>query len=322
MNRRSLLFGASAAFIPALAKECKATDGSVLTTGINNVQENSDELRGGVGDLIEGDDLHLVIEDVSTTTKIGEFTEADAGNELLVVRLAYKNITNEFHSVSGLLRTRVRDDDDYSYDQSLLGTEQALNDGEIAPGEVERGEVVYEVPQDATGFVLEFDFESGLFGDLERAVIDLEQESNDPYVLEQELAVNVYGIGDAVEHEGTTVRVNEINTATELDQFTVADEGYKYVIVDVTVANDTGEEQTVSTVLQMQLKDGNGFSYNEDLGGSVALDRAFDEGAPIADGNQRRGQLAYEVEEGIEPLYWIFEFALFAEGNKTFWQIR
>ncbi|WP_254862261.1 DUF4352 domain-containing protein [Halovivax gelatinilyticus] len=275
-----------------------------------------------VGELIEGDALQLVVEDVSTTRELDEFTEADAGNEFLVVRLAYKNISDEFHSVSGWLSTRVRDAEAYIYDQSLFGTGESLNDGEIAPGEVERGDVVYEVPEDASEFVLKFDFERGLFEELERATIDLEAESDDPHVLEQELGVEVYEIGDSVEHEGTTVTVNEIATETQLDDFTEAEDGFEYLIVDITVGNETGEEHRVSTILQMQLKDQSGLSYGEDFGASTALDRAFDEGSPIADGDERRGQITYEIEDGLEPLYWVFEFALFADGDKTFWQLR
>lgn len=318
MNRRALLIGTGAALTGTIT-------GHVVAANQEQTDDNGangEEIETVIGDLVEGENLHLVIENLETTSEIDEFTQADAGNEFLVVRLAYKNVSDEFQSVSGWLQTRVHDDEDYSYDQSLYGTGEALDGGEIAPGEVERGDVVYEVPEDATGLSLEFDFERGLFGSLDRAAIDLERESDDPVVLEQDLEIDVHGISDSVEQDGTTVTVNEIDTAVEFDQFTQASEGYEYVIVDITVANDTGEEQSVSTVLQMQLKDEHGFSYGEDLGAFTALDRAFDEGSPLADGDQRRGQLAYEVEDGIEPLYWVFEFSLFNEGDKTFWQLR
>ncbi|UTF53256.1 DUF4352 domain-containing protein [Natronosalvus rutilus] len=294
----------------------------VATAGTSASAAAQEDTSAVVGELIEGDPLHLVVEGARLTDSLGEFTEAETGSEFLVVRIAYKNTSEEFHTVSGLLSTRVRDDESYTYDQSFYGTAEALNDGQIAPGEVERGDLVYEVPEDASGFILEFDFDIGLFGDLERAVIDLETTSDDPATLEQELAIDVHGIGDTVEHEGTAVTVNEATTETQLDEFTEAAADHEYVVVDLTVENTTGEEQHVSTLLQMQLKDGEGLSYDDDLGATSSLERAFEQGAPIADGDERRGQLAYEVEAGREPLYWVFEFSLFAEGDKTFWQLR
>lgn len=333
MERRKLLLGTGAVLTAGLAGRTKADivdptgDGNSDFEATDNETDGGDdddaEFEGRIGDLVEGEDVHLVVESAERTSEINEFVEADEGNVLVVVALAYKNVSDDFHSVSGFLQTRVRDDENYTYDQSLFGTGQALNDGQIAPGEVERGDVVYEIPEEAGGLVLEFDFQlGGLFGDLERATIDLEAAADEFHDLEQDLAIEVHEIGTSIEYEGTTVTVNGSDTATSLGDFAEAEEGNEFVIVDLTVGNDTGEEQYVSTILQMQLKDGNGYSYSEDLGATVALDRAFDQGSPIADGDQRRGQLAYEVEEGTAPLYWVFEFALFAEGDKTFWQVR
>ncbi|RQG90947.1 DUF4352 domain-containing protein [Natrarchaeobius chitinivorans] len=337
MERRTLLVGGTAAFSTVIAG-CVGTDDELQETsggdddspddgsdesGSEDGDDDDGEERNAlVGELVEGEDIHLVVEGVDRTDQLDEFTEADAGNELVVVSVAYKNVGDEFHTVSGFLSSRVRDAEDYTYDQSIYGTAQALNDGQIAPGELERGDVVYEVPEDATNLSLEFDFDLGLFGTLQRATIDLEAEADDPHVLEQDLRVDVHDVGAGIEHEGTTVTVNEIETATELDEFTAAGDGREFVIVDITVANDTGEEQHVSTLLQMQLKDDDGYSYGEDLGAVAALDQAFEEGSPIADGDQRRGRIAYEVAEGLTPLYWVFEFALFDQGDKTFWGIR
>lgn len=329
MERRTLLLGSTAAFSTVVAgcigaDDADPGDGDDTDSGDDDgdASDNGDERNALIGQLVDGEDVHLVVEGVERTEQLDEFTDADPGNVLLVVSLAYKNVSDEFHTVSGLLNSRVRDAEDYTYEQSFYGTDQALNDGQIAPGEVERGDVVYEVPEDADDLSLEFDFDLGLFGTLQRATIDLEAETDDPHVLEQDLRLDVNDVGTSIEHGGTTVTVNEIETATELDDFTVADDGREFVIVDITVANDTGEEHHVSTILQMQLKDGDGYSYAEDVGAAATLDRAFEEGSPIADGDQRRGQVAYETEEGVTPLYWVFEFALFDQGDKTFWEIR
>jgi hypothetical protein len=72
----------------------------------------------------------------------------------------------------------------------------------------------------------------------------------------------------------------------------------------------------------MLVKDGDGWSHQEDLTATTELNRAFDEGSPIADGETRRGEVVYEVEKGLSPLYWVFEFSLWTDGDKTFWELR
>lgn len=282
------------------------------------------EASAVVGDLIEGSNLAMVARDVSEADQLGQFTEPDEGNVFVVVRMAVKNTTNsEFADFNSLLQTRLLDDQDYTYDQSIVAsTDRPMQAGQLAPGEVVRGDVVFEVPEDASGLQLEFDFQYFDFSDFERVTVDLTETAGSIADLDQDLAVPIHGEGDAVESGGLTAECNGFETATELDDFTQADEGNEYAIVDVSVTNETGEEQSVSILLQMMLKDGEGFSYSFDLGGYSALDQKFEQGTPISDGQTRRGKIAYQVPEGTSPLYWAFEFDVFVGGDKTFWQVR
>lgn len=281
-----------------------------------------DEVEAAIGDLVEGDNLHLVVEDLTRTTQIGEFQEADPGNEFLIVQLAIRNVSGDFLTVSNLLQTRVRDDEDYSYDQAFAVTDDpTFNDGQFAPGELERGTIVFEVPDDATGLTLTFDFDFSIFGGIERAEIDLGSE-NDVHQLTQDLDVDIQQIGSAVTHSHVTVEVQDVEFEGALSDFTQPDEGNEYAIVDISVTNETGEEQWISTIIQMLCKSDDGWSYQEDFGAAVELSRSFDEGSPLADGETRAGKVAYEIEEGLSPLYWVFEFDLWTEGDKTFWELR
>ncbi|WP_226010470.1 DUF4352 domain-containing protein [Halomicrobium salinisoli] len=285
--------------------------------------ETARDVTATVGELIEGDRLHLVVESVERGADLGEFSEPDAGNEFLLVNLAIKNVADEFVTVSNLLQTRVRDDEDYQYDQTFAGGEQnTFNDGQFAPGEVERGALIFETPADAGGLALTFDFDVSILGGIGRATVDLTSEASEVAQLEQELGIDVYGPGEAVEYGGVEVTVNDARVEDQLGQFATPDEGNEYVIVDVAITNDTGEQQRFSTVLQMMVKDGEGYTYQEDFAATASLDRAFDEGTPLADGETRRGELAYQVTEGRTPLYWVFEFELFNAGDKTFWELR
>ncbi|WP_255171416.1 DUF4352 domain-containing protein [Natrononativus amylolyticus] len=337
MERRKFITG-SAVLAVGLAG-CAASDDDDEPTVVDDDNGNGDDATGAdddagngdeeegedvevvIGELVSSDDLELVVESAERVTELDEFTEADPGNEFVVVRLAYKNVSDDHISVSGLLQTRLRDDEDYSYDQSLFGTGESLNDGQVVPGEVERGDVVYEVPEDASGLELEFDFDIGLFSGIDRVTVNLESE-DDVHQLEQDLQVDVHDIGQTIEYSGIEITVNDVEFETDLDDFTQAEEGHEYAIVDITVSNQSGEEQRVSTALQMMAKDEDGFSYREDFGAAAALDQSYDESAELADGEDRRGKVAYEVEEGLSPLYWVFEFDLLDDGDKTFWQLR
>jgi hypothetical protein len=266
--------------------------------------------------------MQLVVEDFERDISLGEFIEPDSGNEFVSVSIALKNISGGFVSVSNFLQARIRDNEDYSYEPTFFGgDEPTFNDGQFAPGEVERGAINFEIPEDAIGLELVWDFSTGLFSGIDRAIINLGEETR-IHTLEQDLQIDVYDVGTSVEFQDTQVTVNSVRTEESLGTFTEPDAGNEYVIVDISIENNTGEEQWISTVVQMLVKNGEGYSYQEDWIATGQLNRAFDEGTPLADGETRRGEVVYEVEEGLSPLYWVFEFSLWNEGDKTFWKLR
>lgn len=286
-------------------------------------EEGPEEVTASVGELVSGDQMSLVVENFERGVDLGEYYDPDSGNEFALASIALKNTSNGYTTVSNLLQTRIRDDEDYQYQQTFAsGKGATFNDGQFAPGEVERGGIPYEIPKDASGLKLIFDFDPSIFGGINRARIDLESQADQVHQLEQDLGIETYEVGDSIAYGDVEVALNEMRTETSLGQFTEADSGKEYVIIDISITNETGEEKYFSTVLQMMLKDGEGYTYQEDLMATSQLDRAFDEGTPLSDGETRRGELVYEVESGLSPLYWVFEFTVFATGDKTFWQIR
>lgn len=360
MERRKILFGGGAALTTVLAGcaggndddpepvdddggnggSDSGDDGDETETAGNDDETGDDEtgddesatdepgeepvetIEDVVGSLIEGRNIHLVVEGVRYTTELGAFTEADDGSEFVVVSLAMKNVSEEFLSVSNLLQTSLRDDENYLYSQTYAsGDEQTFNDGQFAPGELERGVVVFEIPDDASGLELQFDFDVSIFGGVDRAHIDLESET-DVYELVQDLQIDVYDVEETIGFQDTEVTVNDVRYETALGQFAEAEEGNEYAIIDIEITNNTGEQQYISTILQMLVKDEHGTSYQEDLGATSELDRSFDEGSALEDGETRRGEVAYEVDVGRSPLYWVFEFGVWTDGDKTFWRLR
>lgn len=303
--------------------EADATTESETTESETTTESGPVEKTLKVGERVDDEKLSMVVRNVSKTEKLGEFTQADSGNTFVVVRLAVKNTTkNEFLNFSGFLQTRVKDDAGYTYEQTIAATDQTFTGGQLVPGEVSRGDLVYEVPKDASGLALQFDFEAVSFLTVDRVTVDLESSASSAADVKQNLGVDVNGAGDTVENGGVSVAVNGVEFTEELGSFSKAGEGNEFAIVDITTKNETGSSQHISTALQMLAKDGKGRSYSLSIDAATALDRSYDESAALADGEKRRGKVAYEVPKGVSPLYWTFEFSLWTDGDKTFWKLR
>jgi len=276
-----------------------------------------------VGDRVDDDQMSMVVRDVHETEQVGEFSEAGSGNTFIVVRLAVKNTTEDTYlNVSGFLQTLLKDESDYTYEQSITGTGQTFTGGQLVPGEVARGDIVYEVPKDASGLSLQFDFETVSFLNVDRVSVDLESEANSAADLKQDLQVDVRDEGDSVSNGGVGVTVNGVEFTENVGDFSEAEEGKEFAIVDITTKNETGSSQTISTALQMLAKDGRGRAYPMSISAVASLDRSYDESSPLADGEKRRGKVAYEVPKDASPLYWAFEFSLWTDGDKTLWKLR
>lgn len=273
-----------------------------------------------LGDVIEGDRLSLVVYAIERTTTIGEYTEADAGQEFVIVDMAAKNrASSEYIRFSSFLQLTLRDDESYEYDQTLTTAENALDSGELVPGEVTRGVVVFEVPEGTAGLSLEIDLDESAFS-YQGATIDLETRGSGR-TLTQDLDVPVYDPGDTIEYEQTRLTVNSVRTSIGSEYIT-PDSGNEFVVIDITVENTGSDELNVSTLLQLALKDDAGRTYDTSLTASSTLDRQFSQSAPIQPGRQRRGEIAFEAPQGRTPLYLVMDFEIFTEGDKTFVSLR
>ena len=289
----------------------------------STTESESAQTEVRVGDRVDDDQMSMVVRDVRETEQVGEFSEAGSGNTFTVVRLAVKNTTEDTYlNVSGFLQTLLKDESDYTYEQSITGTGQTFTGGQLVPGEVARGDIVYEVPKDASGLSLQFDFETVSFLNVDRVSVDLESEANSAADLKQDLQVDVRDEGDSVSNGGVGVTVNGVEFTEKVGDFSEAEEDKEFAIVDITTKNETGSSQTISTALQMLAKDGRGRAYPMSISAVASLDRSYDESSPLADGEKRRGKVAYEVPKDASPLYWAFEFSLWTNGDKTLWKLR
>jgi len=107
----------------------------------------------------------------------------------------------------------------------------------------------------------------------------------------QSTSSSTHKVGDAVVIDGWTVTLNSAKTSSTGTVISQPKAGNQFLLVDVTVENNTGKSQPVSSLIQFALKDASGQGYNEALGSS---DAKTPDGT-LANGSKLRGTIGYEV---------------------------
>ncbi|WP_247413711.1 DUF4352 domain-containing protein [Halomarina salina] len=306
--------------------ESESTEGSEEATATET--DDAESTTGGsaeanvtLGEVAEGDNLSLVARSTERTTSLGEYSEAESGNEFVVVRMAVKNTSDAFAEFSSYWQARLKDGENHVYDASFNSTDHPIDSSVLAPGEVSRGDMVFEVPEGTGDLTMQFDFSAFDFTSFDRVTIDLASEASSAADLTQDLGVEVNDPGTEATYEGVTVTLHGVRRESSLGDYAEAEEGSEYVIPDIEITNGTDEALTVSTLLQMRVKTGTGLSFTGDLMGSSSLDQAYEEGSDIAPGESRRGELAYQVETDTESQFWVFNFLDFSDPSKSFWTL-
>lgn len=117
-----------------------------------------------VGDIVEIGDLTLVVNEV-TSPAGDDFNKPDAGNKFVVVDVTLQNKGSETRAISSMLQMHLKDATGQRYDLDLMASVASggtTPDGEIAAGEKIRGQVGFQIPEDAQGLV--FVFDADVFG--------------------------------------------------------------------------------------------------------------------------------------------------------------
>jgi hypothetical protein len=127
-----------------------------------------------VGDVIRtqewGDDWTLTVHSVHYPT--GESWRPKEGQRFVMLDLEIVNASADAQILSSIMAYALKDSANYEYDNWLTSAAPGEEPGgDFAPGEAKRGPVVFQVPQDAGGFV--FVFEPSTFGS-ERVFVTLE----------------------------------------------------------------------------------------------------------------------------------------------------
>ena len=115
-------------------------------------------------------------------------------------------------------------------------------------------------------------------------------------------AGGAFKIGQQVKVGAYTVTVHKVTYpyTNDLDQ---PESGKAYVLLDVEVANSSGESQAFSSMLQFGLKDSGNTSYDETI--VMGVDGNPPDGN-IAAGKSMRGPVAFQVPAGAKGLQFSF----------------
>ncbi|MCL7418394.1 MAG: DUF4352 domain-containing protein [Halalkalicoccus sp.] len=316
----------------------------------DDVTTSESERTVAVGEVVHGNGLSMVVRGINRVptldatryaddkdTDDGGFLDSDknenapfqaedgrlqsvAGTEFLTVELAIKNMTDEeFLSLEDILQPELQVDRT-THEAILLRAARTLQKGQLVPGEVERGEFVFVVPEGAEGLTLGVKSNSAELG-TKPLTVDLDAESDPNVDLEQELRVPIHSFGERAEAGGIEVTLNDLELGNNLGAGLQPAEGNEYVALGATIENTTAETVNLSPQNQIRLKDGTGRSYPPDLTTASIFDQ-FGGDTVLADGESLDGKLAYQIEQETAPLYWTFDFSVSGAGNKEFWQLR
>lgn len=268
-----------------------------------------------VGDIISIGDVIVVV--LGWDNPPGdEISRPDEGKEFVAVDLILVNRGESPISVSSMLQMELKDATSQVYGVDFVAstaTGGSSPDGEIGPGERVRGQVGFQVPEDATGLVFVFDADVWGAG---KVFVELGSEPvlvEPPAELPGERPQTVFAIGDVIEIGNLALTVNEV-TNPPGDSFNQPEEGHKFVVVDLTIQNRGSEAASISSMLQMSLKDDTGQGYDLDLAASVASGGTTPDGE-IAPGETIRGQVGFQVPEDATGLVFVFDADVWGFGK-------
>lgn len=109
-----------------------------------------------IGDSMKAGNLIFTV----NSTRIdegGDFIKPKDGYIYYIIDVTVENTGDKSESVSSLMMFKLFDSDGYNYNITIGPETKGSVDGEISSGRKLRGELAFEIPQDAEGLELEID---------------------------------------------------------------------------------------------------------------------------------------------------------------------
>jgi Domain of unknown function (DUF4352) len=268
-----------------------------------------------LGDVIRvGDEVIVVLG--WKEVPAGEFVFPEEGNKFVSVELIIVNESTKPVTISPVWQMNLKDStaQKYPVNWKVPGVQESASvQGELAPGEKVRGKVGFEVPMSVQD--LQFTFDSNAF-DKGKAIVNLGSSPvmvAAPASIAGETQQQTFQPGAPIALGDTYLTVNSVSYP-EGGQFNPPDEGFRYLVVDLTLENKSSAAISISSGLQMFVKDSSSRKYDIDLKAILASGGSLPEGELIP-GEKLRGQAAFQVPVNASGFIFVFDAEVWGTGK-------
>jgi len=254
-----------------------------------------------INEYVQIGDIVICVLGVEDKTEESTF-EPDQGYKYVEADISIYNTSDEFHSISSWMGFELQDSELYTYSASIMADNKFSLDGSIPPGMKMSGTVSFELPEGSIPQNLIFDYD-WLGGG--QAIINLDEEN----VLEYkkfdnpQVPIKPAVVGDTLEFSNVNITINSMREDKNGGLFE-PDEGMMYALIDLTIENKSSESISSSSLMQINMFDGQGHYYSTSL---FAETKGSIEGE-ISPGQKKRGEVGFEVLEKAESLYMLLDY--------------
>ena len=98
----------------------------------------------------------MTVTSVVTMTEISNFLRAEEGKVYLVAEVLLETTTRDSAPYNPMY-FKVKDGNGFEYNTSIIAPDPSLKSGDLVKGDKVRGNVAFEVPATATGFILSYE---------------------------------------------------------------------------------------------------------------------------------------------------------------------
>ncbi len=268
-----------------------------------------------VGDIIGINDTILVVLGWDQPLG-GDLNPPGVGKKYLVVDVMLANQRENSFSISPVFQMTLKDSTGQKYNvngKANIASGGNTPNGEISPGEVLRGKVGFQVPEDMDNFV--FIYEANLIGLGEVSVnlgptpVSMEPPA-DLNLAQQQI---VYQIGDIIEISDLAIQVLQVSFPAG-NEIVKPKEDYRFAAVDLTIENTGNTTREISSIIQMYLKDSTGQKYTFHLGAQSIINSGLPDDE-LQPGEKIRGQIGFQVPKDIQGLLFVFNAEIFGFGK-------
>lgn len=268
-----------------------------------------------IGDIISVNDAILVVLGWDQPPG-GDFNPPEEGKKYLVVDLMLANQGEKSFNSSPVFQMSLKSPSGVKFNingKANLASGSNQPNGEINPGEIVRGKVGFQVPEDLVDFL--FIYEANLLGHGEVSVNlgPVPIAMDPPQDLNLIPSLDIYQVGDLIKISDIVIQVLGISypTGTEIVK---PKEGFQFVGVDIQVENQGSTVKEITSVVQMYLKDDTGQKYTFHLGAQSLLDAGLPDDE-LRPGEYVRGQIGFQVPEDSPGLVLVFDAEVFGFGK-------